>query len=182
MVTNKLLTAEDVWNMEDDGCRHELIRGELLTMSPAGRPHGKLLTELARRIGNFLAEWPVGEAYTGDTGFILSRDPDVLLAPDLWVIRIERLPENPPEAGFEELTPDLVVEIISPSERPGQINRKVWEYLNAGVRLVWLIDPGERNVTIHAPNRQIEVVGLDGALDGGDVLPEFHLSLSELFR
>lgn len=99
MVTSKLLTAEDVWNMEDDGCRHELIRGELITMSPAARPHGKYLSELARQVGNFLAERDVAEVYTGDTGFILSRDPDVLLAPDLSVIRLENLPSDPPEGG-----------------------------------------------------------------------------------
>lgn len=182
MAATKLYTVEDLLEMEDDGCRHELIRGELITMPPAARPHGKFLTELARHIGNFLAEQAIAEAYTGDTGYILSRDPDVLLAPDLSVIRLENLLENPPEAGFEDLVPDLVAEVLSPSERIGQVNYKVWEYLNAGVQLVWLIDPAQKNVTIHTPNQQMRVIGSDDILDGGEVLPEFRLPLAELFK
>ncbi len=181
MVTSKLLTAEDVWNMEDDGCRHELIRGELLTMSPAARPHGRYLAELTRHIGNYLADQPIAEIYAGDTGYILSRDPDLLLAPDLSVIRLENLPDEPPETGFEDLVPDLVAEVLSPSERMGRVNYKIWEYLNSGVQLVWLIDPSQKNVTIHAPNRQMQVIGIDDTLDGGEVLPEFRLPLAELF-
>ena len=181
MASTKLYTVEDLLEMEDDGCRHELIRGELITKSPAARPHGKLLIELARHVGNYLADRPIGEAYTGDTGYILSRDPDVLLAPDLSVIRLERLPDDPPETGFEDLVPDLVAEVLSPSERMGQVNYTVWEYLGAGVKLVWLVDPSQRNVAIHAPDQLMQVIGIDDTLDGGEVLPEFRLLLMELF-
>lgn len=181
MVTSKLLTAEDVWNMDDDGCRRELMYGELITMSPAARPHGKYLTELARLIGNYLSEDPVGEAYTVDTGYLLSRNPDLLLAPDLSIILNENLPEDPPETGFEDLVPDMVVEVLSPSERMGRVNRKVREYLAAGVKLVWLVDPGQRNITVHAPNQPMQVIEVGAELDGGEVLPEFRLSLSEFF-
>ncbi len=181
MVTSKFLTAEDVWNMDDDGCRHELIRGELISMPPTNDEHGSLMLHLGALLWNYQQSHPEVFSVAGDTGFRLGNDPDILLGPDLATIRTDRLPPDFPRGTYFDIVPDLVIEILSPSERVGQINAKVDVYLEAGVRLIWLIDPAERNVTIYAQNRQMKVIGIDDELDGGEVLPEFRLPLREFF-
>ena len=182
MAPTKLYTAEDLLDMEGDSCRHELIRGELITLPPTTDEHSLLVFRLSGLLWNYQTTHPEVRCFAGDPGFVLARDPDILLGPDLAAVHTNRLPPNFPRRTYFDVVPDLVIEIDSPAERVGQINRKVWEYLNAGVKLVWLVDPAERNVTVHAPTRQIEVVGPDDTLDGGDVLPDFRLPLSELFR
>jgi Uma2 family endonuclease len=182
MVTSKqLLTAEDVWNMDDDGCRHELIRGELLSMPPTNDEHSRLLFQMNGLLWDYQRNHPEIYWFTGDPGFLLAREPDLLLGPDIAAIHSSRLPEGFPRGTFFEIIPDLTVEILSPSERVGQINTKVNAYLDAGVRLIWLVDPVRRNVTIHAPQQHTQILEGDDILDGGDVLPEFRLPLGELF-
>lgn len=181
MVSNKLLTAEDLWEMEDDGCRHELIRGELMSMPPTNDEHSQLLFQLNGLLWSYQRSHPEIRWFTGDPGFILARDPDILLAPDIAAIHVDRLPEGFPRGSFFDIVPDLVIEILSPSDRIGQVNTKIDAYLAAGVRLVWLINPMLRNVTVHAADEHTYILEGDDTLDGGDVLPDFRLPLRELF-
>jgi Uma2 family endonuclease len=182
MATTKLYTAEDLLEMEDDGCRHELIRGELITMPPTNDEHSDLMLHLSALLWNYQNSHPEVRSFAGDPGFMLARDPDILLGPDFATIRTDRLPADFPRRTFFDIVPDLVIEIVSPSERVGQISAKVDAYLNAGVRLIWLINPMCRNVTIHSPDQHTHILEGNDALDGGDVLPEFRLPLGELFR
>jgi len=178
------VTADDLARLEGDGYRYDLLKGDLIRVSPAGFRHGRLAAELARRLGNFLAEHPhFGVVVGAETGFRLSHDPDTVLGPDAAVVRTDRLP--PPEAqiGFLELAPDLAVEIISPTDRWTTVSSKVDAYLAAGVKLVWVVEPGPRAVRIYSsegPEQRLQA-------DRGDVLraeavmPGFSVPLSELF-
>jgi Uma2 family endonuclease len=181
MATTKLYTAEDLLEMEDDGCRHELIRGELITMPTTNDEHSELTFTLSGLLWNYQRDHPEIRWFAGDPGFMLARDPDNLLGPDLAAVLTDRLPPDFPRRTFFDIVPDLVIEIVSPSERVGQISAKVDAYLNAGVRLIWLINPMRRNVTIHSPDQHTRILEGPDVLDGGEVLPEFRLPLSELF-
>ncbi len=180
MATTALLTAADLMEMPDRDVRHELIRGELTDMNPTGFQHLEIGGLLNRRMGTFAEQHDLG-VVGGEAGFILTRDPDTVLAPDIIFVRADRLPPKDERLGFLELAPDLVVEILSPSDRAIEVNEKVVVYLEAGVRLVWIIDPRRRSVTAYAADRTARVLVEGDDLDVGDVLPGFRLPLTELF-
>lgn len=179
MATTKLMTAEDLWLMGDDGWRHELIRGELIQMPPASHRHSKLAVRIGRKLGNYVEEHQLGDVTGADGGYILSRNPDVVVAPDAAFVRAERLPPEIP--AYLEMAPDLAVEVISPSERMSEVSAKVALYLDAGTQLVWVVQPSLKTVTVHFPDRTSKTFTIEDGLDGGDVLPGFKLAMSDLF-
>ncbi len=181
MATTEQFTIEDLLALDDDGCRHELIRGELLSMPPTSDEHGSLMLHLSALLWTYQRSHPEIKCFAGDTGFLLGREPDTLVGPDLAAVRVERLPADFPRRTYVDLAPDFVIEILSPSERPAQLNRKVQQYLDAGVRLIWLVDPARRTITAHSPDQPPSVVEVEAEIDGGDVLPGFRLALADLF-
>lgn len=181
MVTTKLLTADDLWLMQDDGFKYELIRGELKRMSPAGRKHGAIGMNFGSRITYHVADNALGETYNADTGFVIATNPDVVLAPDVAFVRSARLIDVD-EDSYLPFPPDLAVEIVSPSDRPAEVAEKVAAYLEAGVPLVWVLWPRTATIVVHRPGRDPTVLGADDVLDGGDVLPGFRLRVGELLR
>lgn len=182
MATTKLLTIEDLADLDDTPGRFDLIRGELIEMSPAGFRHGILGMRIARKIADFGEEHDLGEVPTSETGFILSRNPDVLLCPDVAFVRFDRLPPVEGQEGILELAPDLVVEVVSPTDRQRDVTRKVIEYLDGGVRIVWLVEPADKVVTVFTSDRKSSTLTIEDELDGGDVLPGFRLPLADVFR
>lgn len=182
MATTRLLTVEDLANLGDTPGRHDLIRGELIRMSPAGARHGELALSIGGYLWSYVREHALGKTYAAETGFILARNPDVLLAPDVAFVRTDRLPPDDEQKGFLNLAPDLVVEVVSPSDRQADGHAKVIEYLRAGVQLVWVVDPVNRDVSVYLPDRTSRILTGDDVLDGGTVLPGFQLPLPEVFR
>lgn len=181
MATTKLMTAEDLWHMQEDECRYELVEGELIRMAPTGGEHGEIMSEFARHISNHVAETKAGRTYVGDTGFILARNPDVVRAPDVAFVRTDRLPPKEERRAFLALAPDLAVEIVSPSDSSSDVNDKVMHYLDAGVQLVWLVHPSSKSVSVYTPDRTARILSEDDALDGGDILPGFQLRVADIF-
>jgi Uma2 family endonuclease len=182
MATTKLLTIEDLAELEDTPGRYDLIRGELISMSPAGGQNGEIALRLGRLIGQYVDDHESGKAYGAETGFILARNPDVLLAPDVAFVSSDRLPPVDQQIGFMEVVPNLVVEVVSPSDRQRDVSAKIMEYLAARVSMVWVIEPSRKIVTIHTPDLRAQTFTVAGELDGGDVLPGFNLKVSEIFR
>jgi len=176
--------AGDLASLEGDGYRYDLLEGDLIRVSPAGFRHGRLAAEIARRLGNFLAQHPhLGVVVGAETGFRLTRDPDTVLGPDAAVVRTDRLPRPEAQVGFLELAPDLAVEIVSPTDRWTTVSGKVDAYLAAGVRLVWVIEPGPRAVRMYSAEGTEQRLRADrgDVLRAEAVLPGFSLALAELF-
>jgi len=174
----RLMTAEELLEMPDDGMLHELVHGELLTMTPAKAAHGKIGMAIAFRLAHYVDEHRLGATFTSDTGFVLSRNPDTVRAPDASFVRAER---NRFEDEFFPGAPDLAVEVISPSDRHGEVEQKVREYLAAGTQMVVVIDPRKQTAAVHTPAGD-QRLSIDDTLDGADVVPGWRLSLRDIFE
>jgi Uma2 family endonuclease len=174
-----LMTAEQLLDLPDDGMRHELVEGALRTIAPAGGEHGRIGARLLIRIGVFVEVQRLGEVFTAETGFWLERNPDTVRAPDVAFVRADRMPDAR-VPGFVPLAPDLVAEVVSPNDRAVEVAGKALSWLDAGVRLVWVVDPENRTVTVYRPDGVGVLRGQD-VLDGEDVMPGFALPLSEVW-
>lgn len=177
--TQTITTAEQLLNAPDLG-RCELVRGELIMMSPAGFEHGYVAMALGRLLGNFVSERGLGLVLGAETGFQIGRDPDTVRAPDLGFVRAERVPDKLPR-GFFQGPPDLAVEVLSPDDRASELTGKVQGWLEAGCRSVWVVDPETRTVTVYRSRREVEVLGVDDPLSGGDLLPGFSIPVGQIF-
>ena len=174
-----LMTAEELLRTGISGKRTELVRGVLVVREPPGWLHGRVAMELARQIANHVAAHRLGAVLTAETGFTLARRPDTVRAPDVAFVRGERVPDPEPR-GFAELAPDLAVEVLSPGDRPGEVLAKVADWLTAGTRLVWVVDPERRLARVYRHDGSESIVGADEALDGEDVLPGFVCPLASI--
>lgn len=123
----------------------------------------------------------LGVAFGAETGFIIRRDPDTVRAPDVAFIAAERVPAGKRPAKFWPIVPDLVVEIISPSDVRREVEEKIMDWLKAGVPLAWVVNPSQRSVTVYVPGAKPRILQSTGTLDGGDVLPGFTLPLGDIF-
>ncbi len=177
----KAWTAQDLLALAGDENRYELVRGELMMMTPAGPKHGNFAARLVIAIGNYVETHNLGEVYTAEPGFQLQANPLTIRAPDVAFVQQSRIPEGKP-VGFWSLAPDLVVEIISPSETAQDVHEKVEDYLRAGTRLIWLVYPDNETVMEYRAPEQARILTADGDLEGGDVLPGFRYPLKQLFR
>lgn len=180
MQSGEPMTAEDLERLSLPEKRTELVRGVLVVREPAGARHGALAARIAYRIMAQVEPARLGRVYAAETGFILSSDPDTVRAPDVAFISSERLP--PVEhAGFSTVVPDLAVEVVSPDDRPGDLHAKVADWLNAGTRLIWVIDPGRRTARVHRDDGTESILGPSDQLEGESVLPGFRCALSGLW-
>lgn len=179
MATKTLLTADDLLALPDDGMRHELVGGELRTMTPSGYQHGRITARLARLVDSHVTTHQLGDALGAETGFRLSSNPDTVRAPDVAFVSRERLPDIAPPRGYGLGAPDLVAEVVSPGDTYGEVEEKVLDWLRAGTRLVWVVDPRTRTVAVHEASGKISIA--TEVLTGGDVLPGFECRVSELF-
>ena len=174
-VEAKLMTADELLAMPDDGMKHELVEGELISMSPAGNRHGRIIGRIARSLGNYAAERGLGEIYH-DTGFMLRRDPDTVRVPDVPFVRTERA-RNDDKFFFG--CPDIAAEVMSPNDRYSEVREKVREYLQAGTPVVIVVDPGKEIAWSYTPEERR--LTIDDALTAPGVLPGWELPLRELF-
>ena len=181
MTTRTLVTADELLRMPDDGKRYELIEGELIQMAPAGLRHGEIAATIALLIGNHVRQNDHGSVFVADPGFFLQRDPDTVRAPDVAFIKKNRLsPEGAP-AGFSDTIPDLVVEVVSPNDRAGQVQEKIEQWIEHGVRLVWLVHPDQRSITVYRSLNEVHVLQEGDTLTGDPVLPGFTCLVAEIF-
>ena len=177
----KLLTADDLLRLYSEGVRGELIRGVLYETSAAGLEHGEIAMNIGGMLGNFVRPARLGRVVGTDAGIWLERDPDTVREPDIAFISAERLPLDTRVRGYSEVVPDLVVEIISPTDRPVAVHDKAQMWLRYGVRLVLLIDPDARSVTVMPHDGPAQTLTDADTLDGGDVLLGFSCAVSDIF-
>jgi Uma2 family endonuclease len=181
VVATKLMTFEEFEAMPDDGKRYELVDGELREMPPAGMEHGDVGTSLNAPLWFHVRERRLGRVFGPDTGFRIFPDRDIAYAPDASYVSNEQLATVEDYTKMGRLAPDLVVEVVSPSDRMADVLDKVRDYLLAGVRLVWVVEPRHRAVTAYPAIGEPVVYRENDILDGGDVLPEFRLTVAEIF-
>jgi Uma2 family endonuclease len=171
-----LMTADELLQTHIPDKHVELVRGVLVVREPPGLLHGRIAVELARRLANHAETDRLGRVYV-ESGFKLASDPDTVRGPDVAFVSQSRLPD-PMATGFGDLAPDLVAEILSPGDRPGEVLAKVGDWLSAGARLVWVLDPERRLARVYRGDGTEALLTADDTLDGEDVLPGFSCRLA----
>ena len=176
--TSRTATEADLLNVPDDGFRYELVDGEIVRMSPVGWRHGRICLNLGSRLAAFVKDGKLGHVAAGDPGVRLPQGN--VRAPDIGFVARGRFEDDRVPAGFSSVIPDLAVEILSPEDRPRLVLDKVGEFLEAGVRLVWVIDPDERRAILYRSISDVRTIGAEDNLDGEDVVPGFRCRLAEV--
>ncbi|MDE2992877.1 MAG: Uma2 family endonuclease [Chloroflexota bacterium] len=180
MATTTLLTAEEFLAFPESLYKPELVQGEVVEMAPVGGYHSN--TQLALGMYPRLHTQRRAQGRVGvELGFILTTDPDTVRAPDVSFISAEQLRTTPLSAGFYPGYPDTAAEVVSPGDAVTQLDAKVQDYLDAGTRLVWVVNPDTRSVAVYSPDGQIRILGADDVLTGGAVLPALEIPVSDLF-
>lgn len=174
------MTLDEFLGLPDDGVRRELVRGEVRELAPATLRRMVIRHRIELLLGNFVHEHDLG-IVGGRASFVLAATPPTVLAPDIVFIQHDRVPGEEDQGAFGLLAPDLAVEVISPSNHPEQMTGRVLLYLNAGVRMVWVVEPRTRAITVYTPDRDAHVYMEGETIDSGDVLPGFTLSVSDVF-
>jgi len=177
--TIHLMTAEELIRLPDDGLRHELIKGEHLTMPPPGEEHGAVTMNLSILMGHYVRSQHLGRMYAAETGFKLESDPDTVMAPDIAFIRRERV--GPLSKRYFGGAPDLVVEVLSPDDRKRKVEDKTSRWLALGALAVWLVDPKTRTVDLRFADGRQELLTVEDELTGDDIIPGFHCRVAEIF-
>ena len=177
----RLITAEELLDMPDDGYRYELVRGELRKMAAAGARHGRSAGKVARPLMNHVAANNLGEVYIAEAGFLLASDPDHVRVPDISFVRRERFEEVGDVESFFPGPPDLAIEVISPHDRYTEVTEKVREWLSAGTRMVIVVDSRRCTVGVHIPGKETITLTEQDVLDGGDVVPGWRMPVAEIF-
>lgn len=161
--------------------RLELAGGNLVREPRPAPLHARVVSTLVWLVEGSIRESGAGVVLV-DAGFLLSREPDTVRGPDISFVSAERIPtDGYGHSGFWEMAPDLAIEVLSPGNRASEMQEKVLDYLAAGSRQVWVVDPRLRSVTVHTPGGEARLLMGRAALEGGDVLPGFRVELEELF-
>ena len=182
MATKTLFTIEEFDALPDDGCRHELNKGELVTMTFPMPRHQRVTRWVQLRIERYLEQHPVGELFITDTPFILSGpgEPVTLRGPDLSFLIADRAAQLDPDRKIQG-APDLAIEVVSPSDRGPDLLEKIAQYLATGAKLVWIVYPEQREVRVFEPDGAIRILKGADILDAPDLLPGFSAPAASFF-
>ena len=178
--TSQVLTAQDVERISLPGKVTELIRGHLVVREPPGTRHGVIAANLTYYLSDFARRHELGIVLAQDTGFKIASDPDTVRAPDVAFVGQERA-GGIPTRGYAEVAPDLLAEILSPDDRPAELLAKVADWLGAGTKLVWVVDPERSEVRVYRQDGSLSVLHAHESLDGEDILPGFSCPLAQVF-
>jgi Uma2 family endonuclease len=177
--TASLVTAHELEGMPAFEHGFELVEGRLVRMSPVGYDHGRVVLSLGSMLHAHVKRGGLGDVLT-ELGCQLASNPDTVRAPDLAFIRRERLEQKP--RGFWRGAPDLVIEVLSPEDRPPAVRAKTGEYLTRGVLAVVVVDPHERTVQISRRLAPPIVLNADDALDLSGIVEGFTCRVGEIFE
>lgn len=178
-LTDKLITGEELFRMGDLG-RTELVEGRIVYLMPTGRPHSRIefiiagLLFIYNRLRNF------GEVHGGEIGIFTRRNPDTVRGMDVALISHERL-AYANENGFLTVAPELIVEVMSPSDRWAEVLQKLDEYFAVDAKMVWIVEPKTEQIYVYRSQANVEIFTKSDTLTCEDVLPDFSLELHEVF-
>lgn len=185
VVEQQVISAENFWKLlqSEHALRHvELIEGEIREMAPTGEEHGVIAGNIFGYLWQFVHQHQLGRVTAAETGYIVHQNPngrDTVLAPDVAFTSQDRLPQDI-SSKFAPYAPDLVVEVVSPSDRADDIQEKVGKYLQYGTQLVWVIYPKTKEIVVHQENSSITLT-LEDNLTAEPILQNFDLSLADIF-
>jgi Uma2 family endonuclease len=175
----KQITANELAERSDS--KHfELVNGQLVELSTSGLS-SEVAMELVHQLKTFICDKSIGSVYGPDCGFqCFEFDAQRVRRPDVSFIAAGRITEADRESGHFKIEPDFVVEVVSPSDLYSELNEKVSEYLRAGVKVVWVIDPVVRNSFIRRLDGSITPVEKDDVLECTEVIPGFECTIPGL--
>src|SRR3989440_741247 len=163
-----LMTADELLRTHVPDKRTELVRGVLVVHEPAGSRHGLVTMNLGAELAVYAKQTGAGGVYAAETGFQLASNPDTVRAPDIAFVTHERLP-HPATTGYAALAPDLAVEVLSPGDGPGVVVAKVADWVSAGARLVWVVDPERRLARVYRHDGSEAIPTAEGGLRREDL-------------
>ncbi len=172
------VTLDEFKRLQHDGYKAELVNGEV-QMTPTGLRHERIGVKLITALERFLQTQSLGHVYGSSAGYKLPSGD--VRSPDASFVALTRLPGGQDPDDYAEFPPDLAVEILSPHDRARDLNDKLAEYFDFGVRMVWVIDPKRQTVTVHRSWADAHTLRADETLDGGGVLPGFACRVGEIF-
>jgi Uma2 family endonuclease len=175
-----LITGDELYARGDTGPA-ELVEGKIVPMSPTGDEHGAVELNFGAALKAFVAQGKLGKVRVGEVGIYTGRHPDTVRAADALFISNERYAQRRKTAGYLDIAPDLIVEILSPDDRWFDITQTLREYFAIAVRLVWVADPSARTVFAYRSLTDVREFTENDALPGDDVLPGFSVAVASLF-
>ncbi|MDX6651849.1 MAG: hypothetical protein QOJ38_630 [Solirubrobacterales bacterium] len=174
------ITAEQLFSIDDEIHRVELIEGRLRIMEPGGRPHSISTVAVAVALAPWIKERKLGHCLGGEPGFITGRNPDTVRAPDFAFIAAGRLPDPAPD-GYPELVPDFLVEIVGKTDPAERVHRKARWWLDRGVGEAWVVDPAQRTATVHRPGVVPRELAAEDTIEASGPLAGLSCRVEELF-
>lgn len=178
MATTRLFTVRELEHSPPEG-NWELIDGELVPVNATSLKATATALRIARIVANFVADHDLGMLTGADGGFVLFADRETMLVPDAGFIGKARVPLEE-HHQFPRLASDLAVEVLSPTDRMVAALARISLYMQAGVQVVWLVDPVKRTITVFTDDDAPVRLGEEDTLDGGDVLPGFSIRVADL--
>lgn len=178
-----LLTAEEYAQLPDNGVPTELVRGRIVTMNIPGSRHGWLCARVAKLLAIYVDDNKLGRVFCNDAGMITERDPDTVRGPDISFFSYGRLPKDADLEGYAEVAPEVAIEVRSPRDRWPKILERVSEFHNAGVLIVYVIDPKKQTVTAFEPDSEqpSRTLASDDELTFPEPLAGLSIAVRELF-
>ena len=181
LANTELLTADDLLRLSGQGVRGELVRGVLHETMASGHRHGKIVVNIVMELNNFAKPRKLGTLVASDSGVWLERNPDTVREPDVAFTSVEKIPLDAEIDGYAEVVPDLVVEIVSPSDSRRWARDRAQMWLGHGAPLVWIVHPDTRTIDVYRPGAAVTTLQEDDSLDGLQVLPGFTCLVSSVF-
>jgi Uma2 family endonuclease len=174
------VTGEELYRTGDLG-RTELVKGEIVHMSPTGFAHGYIETNFSASLKAFVKQQKAGHVLSGEVGIYTHRNPDTVRAADVAFVSNERMAQVKSKS-YLDVAPELVVEVLSPDDSWGELMDKLEEYFAIGVKVVWVADPRKKRVYVHRGITDARQLNVGDTLTGEDVLPGFSVPVAELFE
>ena len=179
--STRMVTADDLLRMPDDGRRYELVEGELTSMAPAGGRHGHVAMQIGWRLAEYVGKNGLGMTFAAETGFLLARNPDTVRAPDAAFVAAKRLPPSGVTASFVDIVPDLVVEVASPGDTASELQAKTEEWLRYGVRMVWVAHPDTQSIAVYQSMDEVLTLYTGDEIVGDPVVSGFRCHVEDIF-